>query len=608
MCGIIGYVGSKACADILLTGLKTLEYRGYDSAGLAFFENGEIQEVKAAGRIDNLEGKMAGRLNADTHCGIGHTRWATHGGPTDENAHPHCSDSIALLHNGIIENYLELKEFLINEGYTFKSQTDTETAAHLVDWCYKVTNDFLDAVIMALGRIKGTYAFGIICKEEPGKIICVRQENPLLIGLGDGENFMASDVPAFIKYTKKYYVMEPGEIAILEADKVTVCDINKNPIEKKALEVTWSYEAAEKGGYPHFMIKEIHETPAILRATMGPRIKDGIVQFSEAELPDELLKSCKSITVLACGSAMHAGMVAKYVIESMCRVRVDVEVASEFRGKKPLLGPDDLVLVVSQSGETLDTVAALKLARSCGCKVLSIVNVVGSSIARESDHVVYTWTGPEIAVATTKAYSAQVAIGYMIAARMAYVRGLMSRDELVAFTANLQKLPDLCAKLLANEAQYADLAKEYKDFEDLFFIGRGLDYALALEGSLKLKEISYMHSEAYAAGELKHGTISLVTEGVPVISLVTQSDLAGKMVSNTKEVDARDAKVLAVCTESVKASLYFADNIISLPDFEDIMMPSLAIIPLQLLAYHISVLRECDVDKPRNLAKSVTVE
>jgi glucosamine--fructose-6-phosphate aminotransferase (isomerizing) len=356
------------------------------------------------------------------------------------------------------------------------------------------------------------------------------------------------------------------------------------------------------------MIKEVHETPSILKATMGPRIKDGIVQFGADELPDDLLKSCKSITVLACGSAMHAGMVAKYVIERMCRVKVDVEVASEFRGKKPILTPDDLVVVISQSGETLDTLGALKLAKSCGSKVLSIVNVVASSIARESDHVVYTWTGPEIAVATTKAYSAQIAIGYMIAARMAYVRGLMSLEELKSFTEKLQKLPDLISGILAREETFKALAGSYKDYEDLFFIGRGLDYALALEGSLKLKEISYMHSETYAAGELKHGTISLVTEGVPVISLATQSDLADKMVSNTKEVNARGARVLAVCRESVKPALYFADDLIALPDFEDILMPSLAVIPLQLLAYHIAVARGCDVDKPRNLAKSVTVE
>ncbi|HWQ51766.1 MAG TPA: glutamine--fructose-6-phosphate transaminase (isomerizing) [Terriglobales bacterium] len=608
MCGIIGYVGPQRCADILLNGLKTLEYRGYDSAGLAFFENGEIQEVKAAGRISNLEKKMEGRLDADTHCGIGHTRWATHGGPTDENAHPHCSEHIALLHNGIIENYLELKEFLLKEGYTFKSQTDTETAAHLIDWCYKQKGDFLDAVIMALGRIKGTYAFGIICKDEPDKIICVRQENPLLIGLGDGENFMASGLPAFIKYTKNYYVMEPGEIAVIEADKVTVLDFDKNPVKKEVLEITWDYAAAERGGYPHFMIKEIHETPSILKATMGPRIRDGIVQFGADELPDDLLKSCKSITVLACGSAMHAGMVAKYVIERMCRVKVDVEVASEFRGRQPILTPDDLVIVISQSGETLDTLGALKLAKSCGSKILSIVNVVASSIARESDHVVYTWTGPEIAVATTKAYSAQVAVGYMLAARMAYVRGLMSLEELKAFTVKLQKMPDLITGILAREEEFKALAASYKDYEDLFFIGRGLDYALALEGSLKLKEISYMHSETYAAGELKHGTISLVTDGVPVISLATQSDLADKMVSNTKEVDARGARVLAVCRESVRNSLYFADDVIALPDFEDILMPSLAVIPLQLLSYHIAVARGCDVDKPRNLAKSVTVE
>ena len=608
MCGIIGYVGRQNCARLLIDALKTLEYRGYDSAGVAFFHDGVIETVKAAGRIENLEKKMEGREDVETHCGIGHTRWATHGGPTDENAHPHSSEHISLLHNGIIENYQELKAFLTEQGYTFASQTDTETAAHLMDYYYKQTGDFLDAVIKALGDIRGTYAFGIICKDEPGKIICVRQENPLLIGLGDGENFMASDIPAFIKYTKKYLVMEPGEIAILEADKVTVVDIDKNPIEKTPLTVTWDYEAAEKGGYPHFMIKEIHETPSILKATMLPRIRDGKVCFDEAELPDSLLKDAKSITILACGSAMHAGMVTKYVIEKLCRVRVDVEIASEFRGRQPLLTKDDLAIVISQSGETLDTLAALKMAKACGSKVLSIVNVVGSSIARESDYVVYTWTGPEIAVATTKAYSAQIAVGYMIAARMAYVRGLMDDAAFRSFTGTLLGLPELVSSLIAREPEFERIAASYCRYEDLFFLGRCLDYAASLEGSLKLKEISYIHSEAYAAGELKHGTISLITDNVPVIGLVTQSNLIEKTVSNLKEVNARNARVLAICTPPAESLLYFADDLIVLPQAPDEVMPSLSVIPLQLISYHIAVLRGCDVDKPRNLAKSVTVE
>ena len=608
MCGIIGYVGRQNCARLLIDALKTLEYRGYDSAGVAFFHDGVIETVKAAGRIENLEKKMEGREDVETHCGIGHTRWATHGGPTDENAHPHSSEHISLLHNGIIENYQELKAFLTEQGYTFASQTDTETAVHLMDYYYKQTNNNQDAVIKALGDIRGTYAFGIICKDEPGKIICVRQENPLLIGLGDGENFMASDIPAFIKYTKKYLVMEPGEIAILEADKVTVVDIDKNPIEKTPLTVTWDYEAAEKGGYPHFMIKEIHETPSILKATMLPRIRDGKVCFDEAELPDSLLKDAKSITILACGSAMHAGMVTKYVIEKLCRVRVDVEIASEFRGRQPLLTKDDLAIVISQSGETLDTLAALKMAKACGSKVLSIVNVVGSSIARESDYVVYTWTGPEIAVATTKAYSAQIAVGYMIAARMAYVRGLMDDAAFRSFTGTLLGLPELVSSLIAREPEFERIAASYCRYEDLFFLGRCLDYAASLEGSLKLKEISYIHSEAYAAGELKHGTISLITDNVPVIGLVTQSNLIEKTVSNLKEVNARNARVLAICTPPAESLLYFADDLIVLPQAPDEVMPSLSVIPLQLISYHIAVLRGCDVDKPRNLAKSVTVE
>ncbi len=608
MCGIIGYVGRKNCARLLVDALKTLEYRGYDSSGVAFFHDGVIETVKAAGRIENLEKKMENYWDVETHCGIGHTRWATHGGPTDENAHPHSSEHISLLHNGIIENYQELKAFLTEQGYTFASQTDTETAAHLMDYYYKQTGNFLDAVIKALGDIRGTYAFGIICKDEPGKIICVRQENPLLIGLGEGENFMASDIPAFIKYTKKYLVMEPGEIAILEADKVTVVDIDKNPIEKTPLTVTWNYEAAEKGGYPHFMIKEIHETPSILKATMLPRIRDGKVCFDDAELPDSLLKDAKSITILACGSAMHAGMVTKYVIEKLCRVRVDVEIASEFRGRQPLLTEDDLTIVISQSGETLDTLAALKMAKACGSKVLSIVNVVGSSIARESDYVVYTWTGPEIAVATTKAYSAQIAVGYMIAARMAYVRGLMDDAAFRSFTGTLLRLPELVSSLIAREPEFERIAKSYCGYEDLFFLGRCLDYAASLEGSLKLKEISYIHSEAYAAGELKHGTISLITDNMPVIGLVTQSHLIEKTVSNLKEVNARNARILAICTPPAESLLYFADDLIVLPQAPDEVMPSLSVIPLQLISYHIAVLRGCDVDKPRNLAKSVTVE
>lgn len=608
MCGIFGYVGAKNCADMLVSGLKTLEYRGYDSTGVAFFEDGKLQTVKAAGRIANLEDRMAARGETVTHCGIGHTRWATHGGPTDENAHPHSSEHIALLHNGIIDNYRELREFLEGEGYVFASQTDTESAAHLIDYCYKQTGDFLDAVIAALKRIRGTYAFGIICKGEPEKIICVRQENPLLLGVGDGENFLASDIPAFIKYTKRYMIMEAGEIAILEPSGITVLDIDKNPIKKEVHTVTWDYAAAEKGGYPHFMIKEIHETPSVLRSTMNPRIADGVVCFPQEELPDEVLKNAERVTILACGSAMHAGMVAKYNIESMCGVRVDVEVASEFRSKPCLLTSRDLVIVVSQSGETLDTMGALKLAKKAGCTVLSMVNVVGSSIARESDYVVYSWAGPEIAVATTKAYSAQVLLGLMLAARMAFVKGRMDESQLRAFTGALQQLPVEVEALLAKEEAYKALAPLLADHKNLFFIGRALDYAVSLEGSLKLKEISYLHSEAYAAGELKHGTISLIAEGVPVIGVATQSGLADKTVSNIKEVEARGAYVIGVCKQSIAPQLYFAKQLITLPDYPDPLMPLLAAIPLQLLSYHVAVQLGRDIDKPRNLAKSVTVD
>jgi glucosamine--fructose-6-phosphate aminotransferase (isomerizing) len=608
MCGIVGYVGRRSCAGLLVDALKTLEYRGYDSTGVAFFHDGIIETVKAAGRIQNLESKMESRIDVETHCGIGHTRWATHGGPTDENAHPHSSEHISLLHNGIIENYQELKAFLIEKGYTFLSQTDTETAAHLMDYYYKETGDFLEAVIRALHEIRGTYAFGIICKDEPGKIICVRQENPLLLGLGEGENFMASDIPAFIKYTKKYLVMEPGEIAILEADRVSLVDFDKNPIEKEPLVVTWDYEAAEKGGYPHFMLQAIHETPSCLRATMSPRVQDGLVRFDEKELPDHLLRDARSITILACGSAMHAGMVAKYGIEKLCRVKVDVEVASEFRGRPPLLTKDDLVIVISQSGETLDTLAALKMARACGAKILSIVNVVGSSIARESDYVVYTWTGPEIAVATTKAYSAQLAAMDALAVEMARVRGAISADQFGHLLEELSAIPDKIRRILEDKERLQWFSSKIANAHDIFFIGRGLDYAISLEGSLKMKEISYIHSEAYAAGELKHGTISLIENNTLVIGVLTQSQLFEKTVSNMVECKSRGAYLMGITTNgnfAVEDSVNFT---VYVPRTDEHFVSSLAVIPLQLLAYYTSVNRGLDVDKPRNLAKSVTVE
>ncbi|MBC8536626.1 glutamine--fructose-6-phosphate transaminase (isomerizing) [Feifania hominis] len=605
MCGIVGFTGAGSATDILIRGLKKLEYRGYDSAGIAVFHDGDIRIVKAKGRLANLEEKIKGDSTLTSTCGIGHTRWATHGEPSDVNSHPHDSHRITVVHNGIIENYMRLKEFLTGKGYEFKSETDTEVVAHLIDYYYK--GDLLDAVITAAGKLRGSYALGILCRDDPTRIVALRKDSPLIVGLGKDGNFIASDIPAILEHTKDYYLLDEGDIAVLEPGGVTVYNMEREIVQKEKLTATWDVAAAEKGGYAHFMLKEIMETPKVLADTINPRVENGEIHLEhEAEL-DELFRSVKKVMIVACGSASHVGYAAKYVIERLARVPTEVDIASEYRYRDPIVEPGDLVLVISQSGETADTLAALRLAKSRGAKVACIVNVVGSSIARESDYVLYTWAGPEIAVATTKAFSAQLAVIDLFAVRLALVRGAIDEAHARELTAAIAALPEQAKALLAREEECKRLAARYQNAKDLFFIGRGLDYAIAMEGSLKLKEISYIHSEVYAAGELKHGTISLVVDDTPVIAIATQSHLIEKTVSNIKEVKARHAKVLAVCREGALDG-DVADDIFTIPDGEDLFVPSLDVIPLQLLSYYIAVLRGCDVDKPRNLAKSVTVE
>lgn len=606
MCGIVGYVGKKNATTVLLNGLATLEYRGYDSAGVAFFKNSEIRIVKAKGRLDNLKARLEEMKDVTSNCGIGHTRWATHGEPSDINSHPHCGKKVALVHNGIIENYMDLKKELLAQGYMFESQTDTEVAAKLIDSCYH--GDPVAAIREAIKKIRGAYAFGILFSDQPQTIYAIRKDSPLIVGLGDGENFIASDVPAILRYTRDYYLMEENELAIVTPTRVTVTDLDGNEIQKERLTAKWDVEAAEKGGYAHFMLKEIHEQPPAIRNTVTPRIKDGLPDFSQEKISDEMLSGYRRIHIVACGTAMHAGLVGKNLIEKLARVSVEVDVASEFRYRDPILSKEDLVLVISQSGETADTLAALRLAGEQGCDTMAIVNVVGSSIAREAKHVIYTWAGPEIAVASTKAYTVQVAVMYLLAIRLAFVSKTVSTERALELTRELLAIPETVAEVLKSEKTLEEISHVFTDCEDLFFIGRGVDYAVAMEGSLKLKEISYIHSEAYAAGELKHGTISLIEKDIPVIALCTQEKLMEKMISNIKEVKTRGAYVIALCPENVNLPAEVADRVISIPKAEDLMMPIATAVPLQILAYYTAVNRGCDVDKPRNLAKSVTVE
>ena len=583
-----------------------IRYRGYDSAGIAVFENGNITVEKSKGELANLRKKIEEDHKPDGHCGIGHTRWATHGEPSDINSHPHGSKRVSIVHNGIIENYKDIKKFLIGKGYSFISETDTETVAKLLDYYYE--GDPIDAIIKTLNDIRGAYALGILFKDFPDKIFAVRKDSPLIIGVGDEENFIASDVPAILQYTRKYYLLEENEIATIKADRVEFCDIHKQEIVKEVKVSDLDMDAAEKGGYEHFMLKEIHEQPTAVKTTIAPRIVNGMPDLSECGLTDEMLKNYRKIFVVACGTACHAGMVGKYVIEKLARTEVTVDIASEFRYRDPIVTPEDLVIVISQSGETADTKAALKLAKERGAKVLAIVNVKGSSIARDADMVLYTHAGPEISVASTKAFSVQMAVMYLLAFEMAYAKGCIDKEECMRLTKELSDIPDVIEETMkcADRCQY--VASKLVTATSLLYIGRGLDYTLSMEGSLKLKEISYIHSESYAAGELKHGTISLVTDQMPVISVATQSELLEKMVSNIVEVKSRDAFTITVTKEGTEFSEGVMDEVIEIPALEDILMPLVTVIPLQLIAYYTTVLKGLNVDKPRNLAKSVTVE
>ena len=606
MCGIVGYVGSKDCADVLIDSLSKLEYRGYDSAGIAVFEKGEISVCKAKGELKNLTEKMKKEHKPYGHCGIGHTRWATHGEPSDINSHPHGNKSVSIVHNGIIENYKEIKDFLIDKGYTFVSETDTETVAKLLDYYYE--GDPIDAIIKTLKDVTGAYALGIIFKDFPDTIYAVRKDSPLIIGKGEEENFIASDVPAILKYTRNYYLLEYGEIATIKSDRIEFCDFHKQNIKKEIQVSELDMDAAEKGGYEHFMLKEIHEQPTAVNTTIAPRIVNGMPDLSECGLTPEKLKAYHKLFIVACGTAMHAGMVGKYVIEKLARTEVTVDIASEFRYRDPIIGKDDLMVVVSQSGETADTKAALQLAHERGAEVLSIVNVKGSSIARESDMVLYTHAGPEISVASTKAFSVQMSVMYLIAFEMAYAKGCIDEAECKRLTEELKNIPEVLEKTMQAESKCKYIASKLITASSLLYIGRGLDYALSMEGSLKLKEISYIHSESYAAGELKHGTISLITDGMPVIAVATQSHLLEKTVSNIVEVKSRGAMTITVCKEGEQFAEGVNDYIVEVPELEDVLMPMVTVIPLQMIAYYTSVLKGLNVDKPRNLAKSVTVE
>ena len=606
MCGIVGYVGKRNAQNVLLDGLEKLEYRGYDSAGVALALEGGIRVVKSKGRLAELRKKLELQALAESRCGIGHTRWATHGEPSDVNSHPHSTPRVSIVHNGIIENYGILKERLMAKGYTFESETDTEVLVKLIDNCYE--GEPLKALHEALGMVRGSYALAVLFKDFPDTIFAVKRESPLIVGWGEGENFVASDIPALLKYTRKYSVLEEGDLAVVTAGSIQFYNEFAEPVEREVLTADWDMEAAEKGGYPHFMLKEINEQPAAITATVSPRVENGLPDLRIPELSDEVLRGIGTIHLVACGTAMHAGMVGKAAIEALARVPAEVDIASEFRYRNPILRPNDLVIIISQSGETSDTLAALKLAKSRGVPVLAIVNVVGSSIARAADHVLYTYAGPEIAVASTKAYMVQMCVLYLFAFRLALARGEQTEAEIRRLTAELLRASEVIKPRLADCEQIKYLASRFVNTQSCFFIGRGFDYSLSLEGSLKLKEISYVHSDAYAAGELKHGTISLITEGVPVIALATQKQVYEKTISNAKETKSRGAKVLLFTTKDAVVPEGVADHVVRLDDYDDLLMPLQLIVPLQLFAYYMAVLRGCDVDKPRNLAKSVTVE
>ena len=608
MCGIVGYIGNKPAAPIILDGLAKLEYRGYDSAGLAVYDGEKINVQKAVGRLKVLENLTHGGESMPGYVGIGHTRWATHGAPSDVNAHPHYNKdrTIAVVHNGIIENYIPLKKKMISKGYEFVSETDTEVLAQLLDYYYK--GNPLEAITKVLHRVEGSYALGIMFADFPDEIYAVRKDSPLIVGKSADGSFIASDVPAILKYTRTVYYVENQEVVKLTKDELHFYTVDEEEITKEPVTIEWDANAAEKGGYEHFMLKEIYEQPRTITDTISPRIKNGDIVIDELNMTDEEIKAVKKIYIVACGSAYHTGVTAKYILEGLVRIPVEVDVASEFRYRNPILEEGTMVVVISQSGETADTLAALREAKARGFKVLGIVNVVGSSIAREADSVMYTWAGPEIAVATTKAYSAQLAALYLLTMKLGRVRGTISDELFASLLEDIKKLPYQIELLLGQKEKIQRFANRYVGAKDIFFIGRGIDYAISLEGSLKLKEISYVHSEAYAAGELKHGTISLIEDGTLVVAVATQPALYQKTISNIVEVKARGAFVMAITTEDNTAMEKAADYIIYIPETNPYFANSLAIIPLQLFGYYVAVGKGCDVDKPRNLAKSVTVE
>ena len=610
MCGIVGFIGREPAAPILLDGLSRLEYRGYDSAGLAVYDREKgLQVVKAKGRLQVLCDLTEGGAKVSGTMGLGHTRWATHGAPNDENAHPQVSQSgrIAVVHNGIIENYVELKSFLQAKGVSFTSETDTEVVAQLLDYYYE--GDLLDAVYKVLHRIEGAYALGIVCAEEPDKLVAVRKDSPLILGYGDGFQMLASDVTAVIKYTREVCYLDDGDVAVLTPDCIQVYDSLGQPLEKERSHVDWEISAAEKGGYEHFMFKEIMEEPKALKDTISPRLRNGRVVLDDLTITREELEQMDRFYIIACGSSYHVGMAAKYIMERLLRIPVEVTLASEFRYCAPIVSDRTLALVISQSGETIDTLAAMREAKRLGARVLSIVNVVGSTIARESDDVLYTWAGPEIAVATTKAYSTQLAVIYLLTIYFADLLGRVGPSEYQELVEQLQLLPGKAAEILEHTEEIQYYASIYFNHDSVFFIGRNIDYAVGLEGSLKLKEISYIHSEAYAAGELKHGTISLIEDGTLVVALASWSELFDKLMSNVKEVKARGADVVGLATERHREALAsLVDSALTIPDVNPMFLPSLEVIPMQLFAYYVALMRGCDIDKPRNLAKSVTVE
>ena len=608
MCGIVGYLGKRQATEVLIDGLSKLEYRGYDSAGVAVNTGNKLEIRKFKGRLAILAEDLQ-KNPIDGHLGIGHTRWATHGEPSDVNSHPHFNmdKTIAVVHNGIIENYLELRAELEAEGVKFLSQTDTEIAAHMVSKYYE--GNLLDAVYKATARFRGAYALGVVCADNANELVAVRKDSPLVVGLGEDENMIASDIPAILKYTRNVYFLENGEFVHILGDKVTVLNENKEVVEKEVSEITWDVEAASKGGFDSFMAKEIYEQPKGVEDTLMRRLdENGRIKLDDIKITKEDLDRINKVYIVACGTAYHAGLVGKYAIEKFAKIPVIADIASEFRYSDPFVDENTLIIIVSQSGETADTLAALRDAKEKGARVLSITNVVGSSIARESDDIFYTWAGPEIAVASTKAYTTQLMAFYMIALNLAMTKGTITEEEYFKMIDILKEMPSKVEKVLECDKLVEEIAAEIKDKNDIFYLGRGLDYALAMEGSLKIKEISYMHAEAFAAGELKHGTIALIEEGTPVLAIATQEQLFEKMLSNMQEVKARGAKVIAIAKEHNKEVEKSADRVIYIPEVEDMFASITAVVPMQLLSYHVAKMRGCDIDKPRNLAKSVTVE